>query len=180
MKSGCWKNLSSAVCHIKYSHWALSLLSVNRTASRGWPSSLLFLWLIWNGKYWALKWMPPNRRKKKFDLLMSPAGNVKCVFLTGLGQMYQISKFLLKDSLKHCLLYTEKIVWLAFVVAFFKTVIQCLILVTSVLYLRLNFIIFLSLVEDTLGTSEENGIIVDQALEHIQCSTHSAWEPGCL
>lgn len=127
MKSGCWKNLSSAVCHIKYSHWVLSLLSVNRTASRGWPSSLLFLWLIWNGKYWALKWMPPNTRKKKSDLLMSPAGNVKCVFLTGLGQMYQISKLLLKDSLKHCLLYTEKIVWLAFVVAFFKTVIQWLI-----------------------------------------------------
>lgn len=51
---------------------------------------------------------------------------------------------------------------------------------SSLLRLKFMIILFLSLVEDTLGTSEENGMMVDQALEHIQCSTHSACEPGCL
>lgn len=57
-----------------------------------------------------------------------------------------------------------------------KAGIQCLIFITSLLYLRLKFMIifFLSLVEDTLGTSEENGMMVGQALEEIQYSTHSA------
>lgn len=61
--------------------------------------SLAYLeWKILSSEVNATK-----HEKKKTDLLMSPEGNVKCVFLTGLGQMYQISKFLMKDSLKHCL-----------------------------------------------------------------------------
>lgn len=120
--------------------------------------------------------MPLNTWRKICSLDVTKSERETRIFNWTLGQTYQISKLLLKDSLKHSLFYIEKMVWLAFLVAFVKSCNQSLIFVMSLLYLRLKFMTIFSPFISWEHTRYFWGEWNDdrQVLEHIQCRIHSA------